>query len=1319
VKIVIHRPVRVVQSANPGPAVPIESPPQLPQAQTGGLPVQALLPVLGSVSSMVMMVVTRGSSPIFMVVGALVFIVALISGLAMTFTQRARATRQRQLGRDRYLDYLENLRDVQRQASDAVRVAALATNPDPVLLPQIVSDPARVWERRPKQADFLRLRLGRGNAPWFNLAAPIDKNPVQPLDPLMLEEAVRVARTSGIAEDVPVWCDLSLGGDVALIGSPAATSNAARALIAQLASFHQPGDVRLASVFPETRAHEWVGIDLLPHSYATTTPTGVPRSLIATSRDDLMTMLAADMTTRIRRVAAQRHAGSNANTLLDLTQLVIFLDEHGHSANPLPIPEEGYSCADLGITVIHLVDDRLDEPSDLRLRVTINDEGGMQVEDLAPKEPSSEATAAPIVGWVDRVPPRFLEALSRDIAPLTLSMLQGGPQQVSADTVSAMRLLGVENIDRLTTRTAWRQRAARDFLRIPIGVDDHGAPLLLDLKESAQLGMGPHGICIGATGSGKSELLRTLVLSLALTHSPDDLSMVLVDFKGGAAFSPFTSLPHVAGLIDNLADDPQLTRRARESIEGEVVRRQEMLKAANSAASINHYRQMRELDPSLPRMPHLFLVIDEFGELLTAEPDFSPLLLKIGRIGRSIGVHLLLASQRIESGMLRGLDTYLSYWIGMRTFSEAESRAILNTPDAFTLPAVPGFGYLKVDTSVYTRFRAGYVSGPVVDTRDNESPDTTTQQEGLVQLVPLFDAPVAADTAIVEEQPEAPDVGHLLVDEVVARLTSPIVTAPVWLPPLPSHLTLGTVLTDDVVRQAHQGLSVALGLLDDPAHQRQSPWLIDLDEHGGHVAITGAPQTGRSMFLRTMAVSLALTHTPKQVSIYGIDLIGGGLDRIEGFPHVGGVATRSDRARLARLFEELQAMIAQREDTFRRRRIDSVTALRVAHAEGRVPELVAPDVVILVNGVDPMRHEFEELDEHFTALVQRGGVVGIHVVMALTRWNELRTTIQPLVGQRYETRLNDPGDSSIQRAAAQALKTAGPGRVLTQDMLYAQIALPILDDVDDDTQIGDAIDALSERSAKAWSGPSATPIRLLPDVLDPSELPDALAMPDTIPFGIRQDTFEVASFDPAIDQHLLVFGDPSCGKTTLLRGLAQEFIRRYTPDELVFAVIDPRGSLAASIPEEYRGGQVNNARDARALSEAVAVELEKRLGENKQAHFPRVVVLVDDYDIIAAGGTQPLGPLLPYLPSARDLQLSIILTRPVAGSSRAIFDSAIQSIRDSGGSGLLMSGERSEGAIFPKVYAEEMVPGRGRFIRRGMSPRLVQVANFPRELTDD
>ena len=207
-------------------------------------------------------------------------------------------------------------------------------------------------------------------------------------------------------------------------------------------------------------------------------------------------------------------------------------------------------------------------------------------------------------------------------------------EEGAAAPIGITDLLGVQDVGAIDLGRTWQARSPRDFLRVPIGVDDTGRPVLLDLKESAQLGMGPHGLCVGATGSGKSEMLRTLVAALAISHPPEDLAMILVDYKGGAAFAPFTDLPHVAGIIDNLADDAGLTERARASIAGEVVRRQQVLRDAGSSPSITHYRELRATRPDLPPLPHLLLVIDEFGELLTADPDFVDLLLTIGRIGR-------------------------------------------------------------------------------------------------------------------------------------------------------------------------------------------------------------------------------------------------------------------------------------------------------------------------------------------------------------------------------------------------------------------------------------------------------------------------------------------------------------------------------------------------------------------------------------------------------------------------------------------------------------------------------------------------------------
>ena len=263
--------------------------------------------------------------------------------------------------------------------------------------------------------------------------------------------------------------------------------------------------------------------------------------------------------------------------------------------------------------------------------------------------------------------------------------------------------------------------------------------------------------------------------------------------------------------------------------------------------------------------------------------------------------------------------------------------------------------------------------------------------------------------------------------------------------------------------------------------------------------------------------------------------------------------------------------------------------------------------------------------------------------------------------------------------------------------------------------MGAALQALAAGTAQDWAGPAAPPIRQLPDDLDPAELPDALDEPDLVPVGLRQDTMSPFLLDLAgRDQHLLVLGDPRCGKTTLLRTIVAGLVERATPDELVVALFDPRGGLSDLCPEEYLGGRATSGPLALQLSTAVASELAKRTSGS--AAGPRIVVVVDDYDILASGGTDPLRPLLAHLPAARDLRLHVLLTRPVAGASRALYDPVLQAIRDTGGSGLLMAGERSEGQVFPGTYAEQLPPGRGRLLRRGERPTLVQVAHTPEVL---
>ncbi len=262
-------------------------------------------------------------------------------------------------------------------------------------------------------------------------------------------------------------------------------------------------------------------------------------------------------------------------------------------------------------------------------------------------------------------------------------------------------------------RRRW-SRVATERLRVPLGVDEHGGPVALDLKESALGGSGPHGLCIGATGSGKSELLRTLVLGLVATHPPTELNLVLVDFKGGATFLGMSGLPHTAAVITNLADELTLVDRMADALAGEITRRQEILRAAGNLSGVNDYAAARRAGADLPPLPALFVVVDEFSELLSQRPELLDLMVMIGRLGRSLGLHLLLASQRLDEGRLRGLESHLSYQIALRTFSAAESRAVLGVPDAHQLPSAPGSAFLSTGTDELIRFRSAYVSGPSV-----------------------------------------------------------------------------------------------------------------------------------------------------------------------------------------------------------------------------------------------------------------------------------------------------------------------------------------------------------------------------------------------------------------------------------------------------------------------------------------------------------------------------------------------------------------------------------------------------------------------------
>lgn len=1312
----IHRPARTTRPPAPPEARTIEAPPNLPEGKSGNI-AMSLLPVAGVLSSVIMMTVVRNSQ--FAGLGAIIVLVTIIGSLALVFSQRGKAQRTRRTQREAYLAYLEDLREQLATEERERRERADVLNPPPDALYDIVRAPARLWERRRLDGDFLRVRVGTGEMPVRDLTvAQQGSSVLTPPDAFMLNEASALMDRFRTGTELPLTVPLDRVGNISVVGPREDCLRVVRALLVQTAATHAPDDVAMALAVPGDRLADWEWAKWMPHLLDTEQFDGpVAARRIAPSPPQLARQIGPELRRRASYAAEVRRGLSGKDALAMTSRLLVVSDGHGEDAVDLPRPDDAVGLREMGVTVLHLLDQRVQEPGHVSVRITV-DGDQVVIEDLRDREPISAH------GTVDEVSIPFAEGLARMLAPMRLSAesLVDAPLTGPVDFAE---LLGIDDVAQLDLSHLWAPRGERAFLRVPIGISDSHEPVLLDLKESSELGMGPHGLCVGATGSGKSELLRTLVLALVATHPPEDLALVLVDYKGGATFAPFADLPHVAGVITNLENQAGLVERVHASLAGEVKRRQQVLKDAGNVADIGDYAALRaEKRPDLDPLPHLFVVIDEFGELLTAKPDFIDLFLSIGRIGRSIGVHLLLSSQRIEGGKLKGLDTYLSYRLGLRTFSADESRTVLDTTDAFHLPPLPGFGYLKVDTSHYERFKASYVSGAYTGPVQREEEDT-----GPLALEYAAFNTLAEPENTGEQKPTVRrrETGPTEMGVIVGQLED--AAAPVrriWLPPLPAAIALDKaagpveVGARGMQLSARRGpLRVPLGLLDDPTKQWQGQYYLDLTVAGGHAAVIGGPASGKTTLLRTLALSIALTHTPQEVGVYGLDLVGGGLQAIADLPHVGGVAGRADRERAGRTVEEVRNMLALREDLFREHGIDSVDQLRTLHAAGRLPQLASAEIVLVIDGFGALRDDFEELDDAVLDILKRGSGYGIHVVAGMLRWNDVRIATQSNFGTRIELRLNDPSESSIDRKLAQTLSPDEPGRILTDGKLFAQVALPRTDGLTDTSELGSVLERTARTVRATWSGEVAQPVRVLPRVLEPALLPGPAGEPQRVPIGLDQTALAPVMLDLfEHDQHLLVLGDSECGKTNLLKTVAQGLIERYSDDELVFAVMDPRRGLRGVIPEEYRGGYAYNAKMCAGLSYGVAGQLEKRLpSDNADVEElepgswgggPRIVVLVDDYDVLTTAGQAPLEPFLPYIPSAVDIGLHFVVTRRVAGASRGMYEPLMLGLRESGASALLMSGDRSEGQLFPGVYAAQQPAGRGVLIRRGQPNRLMQ-----------
>ena len=1170
-----------------------------------------------------------------------------IMAVGNTIDSRRKGKKSQRSEVDRFARELTELRRRLASTAGDERARREAALPDPAEIMRRVTLPSTtLWERRLSHGDFLTLRAGVGDVPW--------RVPVTGVDTLAepneeLSEALdEVATLRGS----PVPVDLSGGGVVGVVGERRAVLALARSLLCQAAALHGPADLPMMILSRPETANDWDWAKWLPH---TRDASGSGRQL--SDDPELSTRM---VEARIKAMTPKDRDGLRARRDDQPTGpplLVVVDDESLTEGRKAPTRAllRGEAGPVAGI-VIASTADRLPAVCTTVVDMTDPDGGA----DLTLPQRGERIGGFLPAGMSDDVARDCARALARFEDP-ELDI-------VGAGLPASIRLLPLLELDECTPEAVlarWKEGGVDPRPAAPVGVSESGV-FSVDFVAD-----GPHALVGGTTGAGKSELLRTLVASLAASVDPDHLTFVLVDFKGGSAFDECAKLPHTVGMVTDL--DESLAERALRCLEAELKYRERALRDAAAVDLPDYLRNAKGSEP----LPRLIVIIDEFATLKAELPDFIDALVGVAQRGRSLGVHMLLATQRPQGAINDNIKANTNLRIALRVQEPSDSRDVIDVPDAAAIPrTAPGRAYVRLGPNEVVAIQSALSTGA-----RNEATQAHVDVARFVygpaprhELPPADAAPDPA--ALVDGSPET-DLGVLVstIRDAFARTGRPLPRRP-WPDPLPGEVDLDTLIDVAVQRgEVHLGPGtsgyVPLALADDPEAQCQYP--IGWYRHEGNLILYGIGGSGTTTTLTSLALALARTQSPDDLHIYAIDFGAGELAAVSPLPHVGAVILAAERERQARLMRYLRTELDRRRDL----------------GPGAVK--AEPAIVTLVDGWSSFMAEYNDLAgnalwEGFTRVFADGPEVGLYTVVAADRTTAVTHALTSLVRQRLALRLADKADYSNFGVRMSAVPEMVPGRgIVAGSSQLVQIARP-------------AAGAAAAAKALAASLPAAgrpppgmdvlaTEVRLA----ELGAVARLDARPWHIPVGVAESGRHVADLVAYQGEHALIVGPARSGKSTALLTVAAA-VKAARPGVRVVAVAGPRSPIGAD-------PLVDSSVHPSQIGEGLMPLVEP--GESP------VVVLVDDAESI-----DDVGGVLDKLSTSDRADLLMVAAGRNDGV-RAGYSHWTRPLRRSKLGVLLRPDVDLDGDIFgtrlPRRSPVAMVVGRG-YLATGGDIELVQVA---------
>lgn len=1034
---------------------------------------------------------------------------------------------------------------------------------------QVKAYSSRIYEKDITDDDFLEISVGSAKSRSC-IDITLNTQELEVEKSQQLEEAKWIKEVYQFIDNKPMRINLK-NSHVGLIGDKEDIHEQIKQILTQVTFFHSYHDVEIIMIYNESYKETFDYTRWYPHMRISAINVS-GNIYVEKVRDQVLSSLTQILKQRRDRRDERKRSGAF------MPHYIIFIDDYFLVMNHSIMEYLQEETTDLGFTLIFSAKQKADLPENIKTVLMIED---LKTNRLLMRdgEMVDKQLQSPQINNVN------LEKMARDLSVLSH---QKGVQSQIPETITFFELYNVESPAELKVLEKWGENQSHKSLSVPLGVRGENDIVYLDLHEKAH---GPHGLVAGTTGSGKSEIIQSYILSLAVNFHPHEVGFLLIDYKGGGMANLFNNLPHLLGTITNL--DGSESMRALASIKSELKRRQRIFNE-HGVNNIIKYNKLFKSGKAKEPLPSLFLISDEFAELKKEQPDFMSELVSVARIGRTLGIKLILATQKPSGVVDDQIWSNSKFKLALKVQNEGDSKEVIKTPDAAYITQA-GRSYLQVgNNEIYELFQSAWSGASYSDDEDAKEVDDLVYRINIIGQSELVNKDLSgsnnADSNKVNTTQLDVVIDH--IKEEHTSLNSIAVTKP-WLPSLAHQITSPHIPKEpsDVSMFSKLDLSCSIGFIDIPEKQEQKDYAVDFVEEG-NLAIFASSGFGKSFTLGTIILSLAVKNTPELLNFYIVDLGNSALIPYVNLPHTADYMTFDSNEKVSKFMKLMDEMVKTRKRMFAEAMVQNYDTYNQLHQDEPLKA-----IVVCIDNYDVVKEMEVDLESFVMRLSRDGFGLGIYVIVTATRTNAVRYATLNNFKNKFAQYLYDKSEYNavVGRSAYELPEIKGRALVKLENVNIMQVYSPFTfeDNVTFISTLKDYIQGIKE----AYTGDKPKGIPILPEVFTS----DKFALYENESSNIRVKAGLCVNDVVTVDADIsgtpyLIIGPQKCGKTNLL-----ELYLNQMTENCTNYIFDSSTMYLLKYKEEKNINYLSDEDEIKEFIEVLFEEVEKRKELFKQA----------------------------------------------------------------------------------------------------------------------